>query len=389
MMRKKTHEEFVEEISIKNPDVEILDTYINSRIKIRCLCRVCGCEWKPLPTSLSRGMGCPSCGIKKLSKALRLNTQEFIERLSFVNPDIEVVSEYISTRDEIDCKCKVCGNTFKKKPMLLMRGQGCSICDRKRIRDAQLLSEDEFLRRISLVNPNVILLEEYNGRHQKILCYCTTHNRRWKTRPSELLDGCGCPDCYSEKIGNALRLSQEEIENKLKEVNPDVVLIGRYAGLQTNTECKCKKCGYVWKPRPGNLIYGNITGCPKCQSYSKGEDRVKRYLTDNDIEHKIHKTYKNLTGVGNKPLSYDFYLPKFNLLIEYQGRQHETPSTFGDMSIDVANKRFEIQQEHDKRKKEYAEKHNIDLLEIWYYDYNNIEQILKDKLHINNTEKSS
>ena len=32
---------------------------------------------------------------------------------------------------------------------------------------------------------------------------------------------------------------------------------------------------------------------------------------------------------------------------------------------------------------------NIILLEIWYWDFNNIEQILNEKLHINNTEKSA
>ena len=33
---------------------------------------------------------------------------------------------------------------------------------------------------------------------------------------------------------------------------------------------------------------------------------------------------------------------------------------------------------HDKRKQQYAKDHMIDLLEIWYYDYNNIENILNN-----------
>ena len=39
-----------------------------------------------------------------------------------------------------------------------------------------------------------------------------------------------------------------------------------------------------------------------------------------------------------------------------------------------------IQQEHDRRKRNYAKDHNIELLEIWYYDFNNIEQILESRL---------
>lgn len=41
---------------------------------------------------------------------------------------------------------------------------------------------------------------------------------------------------------------------------------------------------------------------------------------------------------------------------------------------------FIIQQEHDKRKRDYAQNHDIKLMEIWYYDFDNIENILIDNL---------
>lgn len=44
--------------------------------------------------------------------------------------------------------------------------------------------------------------------------------------------------------------------------------------------------------------------------------------------------------------------------------------------------KFEIQKEHDKKKKEYAESHNIELLEIWYWDFDNIEKILEKELAV-------
>jgi very-short-patch-repair endonuclease len=70
-------------------------------------------------------------------------------------------------------------------------------------------------------------------------------------------------------------------------------------------------------------------------------------------------------------LSYDFYLPSYNLLIEYQGEYHD--GTANNQSKDA----FLRQQEHDKRKLEYSVEHNIELLEIWYYDFENIENILQ------------
>lgn len=86
-------------------------------------------------------------------------------------------------------------------------------------------------------------------------------------------------------------------------------------------------------------------------------------------------TFDGLCGVNGGLLSYDFYLPNKNVLIEFQGEQHEQPiEYFG------GKEKFKIQQEHDRRKREYAKNHNIDLLEIWYWDFNNIEQILRAKI---------
>lgn len=111
--------------------------------------------------------------------------------------------------------------------------------------------------------------------------------------------------------------------------------------------------------------------CPRCQ-YSKGEERIEQYLTSNKINHFPQKKFVELRGQNGGWLSYDFYLPEYNLLIEYQGEQHE-------MYIDgfhKTEKDFEKQLEHDRRKREYARRNNINLLEIWYWDFYKIEEIL-------------
>ena len=69
-------------------------------------------------------------------------------------------------------------------------------------------------------------------------------------------------------------------------------------------------------------------------------------------------------------------MPDYNLLIEFHGKQHEKPIEFFG-----GEKQFEIQQEHDRRKREYAKQNNINLLEIWYYDIDNVESILMQKIN--------
>ena len=68
-------------------------------------------------------------------------------------------------------------------------------------------------------------------------------------------------------------------------------------------------------------------------------------------------------------------MPDYNLLIEYQGQQHERAVDFFG-----GEEKFEIQKEIDKKKKEYAQNNHYDFLEIWYRDYDNIENILSNKL---------
>lgn len=134
----------------------------------------------------------------------------------------------------------------------------------------------------------------------------------------------------------------------------------------------CEDCGEEFETSPNiSVLKNRSVKCKNCNS-SKGEQRIKEWLIDNNINFEQQKTFEYLTGVGNGLLSYDFYLPKYNLLIEYQGIQHEK---FVE-EFHKFKRGFIIQKEHDKRKEKYAKDNNIELLKIWYYNYESIEEIL-------------
>ena len=142
----------------------------------------------------------------------------------------------------------------------------------------------------------------------------------------------------------------------------------------------CENCGSEFERRLANLNQAN-TGvfCRECNS-SQLEIKTKDILVKYNVKYNSQVEYNGLIGIKGGNLSYDFYLPNYNLLIECQGIQHEK-FTKGLHKTEVD---FKKQLEHDKRKREYAEKHNINLLEIWYYDIDNIENILIEKLQIEN-----
>lgn len=122
--------------------------------------------------------------------------------------------------------------------------------------------------------------------------------------------------------------------------------------------------------------------CRECNpyTYSRGEIRVAEYLLDRNIINVPQKSYKGLVGTGNGLLSYDFHLPEYNLLLEFQGDQHKKFTK----RFHRTPEGFDKQIEHDRRKKQYCIDNDINLLEIWHKDFDNIELILDKYLQIEN-----
>ena len=116
-------------------------------------------------------------------------------------------------------------------------------------------------------------------------------------------------------------------------------------------------------------------GCHSCQE-SKGERKISIFLDKNDINY--IREYKFEDCINILPLKFDFYLPEYNICIEYDGIQHFKPvEIFGGL------KSFNEQRINDEIKKNYCINNNIKLLRISYKDYKKINSIL-NKLLSNN-----
>jgi very-short-patch-repair endonuclease len=115
------------------------------------------------------------------------------------------------------------------------------------------------------------------------------------------------------------------------------------------------------------------SACPKCRE-SKGEKSIFKWLKNNGIY--VIQEYKFGDCRDKRKLPFDFYLPDYNVCIEYDGEQHHTVRTnfFG------GNDKFKQLKRRDKIKTKYCKDNNIYLLRIPYWDFNNIEQILTETL---------
>lgn len=89
------------------------------------------------------------------------------------------------------------------------------------------------------------------------------------------------------------------------------------------------------------------------------ENWLREYLEQNDVVYEYQKTFPDLTGVNGGLLSYDFYLPSYNVLIELNGLQHyKSVDWFGGEATLIK------QQQHDNLKLQYAKKHGYKLIII-------------------------
>lgn len=135
--------------------------------------------------------------------------------------------------------------------------------------------------------------------------------------------------------------------------------------------CKCD-CGNLVIVSNNSLKQLNTTSCG-CL-ISKGEQKIKEILNSLNIQYETQKQFSDLLGVKNGKLRFDFYLPQYNIALEYQGEQHYKNIEHWD-----GQEGLQTRQIHDQLKRNYCLKNRIKLIEIPYTDFN----LLNDKYILN------
>lgn len=125
----KTSFELQSELNERNVQVTILGEYISARSKILYRCNLCGKEFSAIPNSLLNGQACPECGKKRSSLKRTKTTDDFKSDLLAIQPNIEIVGDYLGSHKPIKCRCKIDGYTWESYPAnLLNRSAGCAVC---------------------------------------------------------------------------------------------------------------------------------------------------------------------------------------------------------------------------------------------------------------------
>ena len=122
--QKFTTVSFKNELKNILPSINILEEYVNNHTKIKCECTHCKKIFYKIPDALLKGYGCSYCDNKNKFR----NHEEFIKDINQINSKIEILGNFISTKQKILVKCKECGKEWYSTPNMLLQGNGCRDC---------------------------------------------------------------------------------------------------------------------------------------------------------------------------------------------------------------------------------------------------------------------
>lgn len=372
-MRKLTTKEFIEKARKVHGDKYdySMSNYTIGANNVDIICPIHGLFRQQARNHLF-GQGCPFCG-KESAAQKRILDIDFVKLAKNVHGDKYDYSKanYINKKTKVCIVCPEHGD-FWQLPFVHLKGCGCPVCGLDKTLSHTRKTQAKFIKQATKIHGNKYDYSKvkYINSGEKVEIICPIHGSFFQ-EPSSHLAGRGCPDCGGRK-----RKNTEEFILDAKKVHGefyDYSLVD-YKNKSSLVKIICPIHG-VFEQRPENHLMGR--GCSLCKR-SVGEERVGRILDKYNVEYVTQYAIPNINlFCTNRTLHTDFYIKKLNTIIEYNGVQHyRSVEQFG------GQKQFEQQQERDMALRQYCERHKIKLIEIPYWEFDNIEKILKRKLKL-------
>lgn len=263
--------------------------------------------------------------------------------------------EYSTSKKPVIITCSLHGDFLKTPNNHISKRQGCPKCTNELKSKLNSQGIEKFIEKSKKIHGEKYIYTqvEYHNVNTPVTIKCPKHGN-FSQRPFNHSQGRGCPKCGRESItSDTIEFTEKAIGVHGNRYNYDKV---NYNGALNKVIITCPSHG-DFSQTPNDHLKGS--GCADC-SESKGEKHIAEFLTNKNITFIRQKTFEGCKGKFRK-LLFDFYLPEYNMLIEYDGRQHfEAFDFFG------GNKGLQRVKLYDKIKNEYAEKNNIKLIRIKY-----------------------
>ena len=314
-----------------------------------------------------KGHGCRACGQEKRYNIKVEDVIKKFEQIHGEKYDYSLYTEWKGWHKTFPLICKSKEHPehiFYSTPASHFYQQtGCALCGNLSTAAKMTSTTEEFVAKARIIHGGIFNYSKttYGKNHrQNITIICSAHGK-FQQRPDHHLAGSGCNECKSDEASARLSYDFKKFEALANEEH-----LGRYSydekSYTTYKDLKgirvtCPDHG-SWTCQPQNHTHGR--GCPKCYQ-SHGEREVEKFLLNKRIAFSNQKSFPGCRD--KRELRFDFYLPKYSALIEYDGSQHYIERDEGPFKG-----QFKEIKRKDKIKNIFCKEAGIPLLRIRYDD---------------------
>lgn len=326
----------------------------------------------------SNSRGCPYCSNTKVLIGYNdlFTTHPHIAKEWSPNNTSSIYDKTCYSKKKVLWICKN-GHKYSCSLYHRCRGVGCPICTNKRVAvgiNDIITTHPELALEWDYTQNKIMPTEIVAGSHKIIWWRCSKGHSYKQVVKNKVYQHQGCPICSNKKVligFNDIWTTHTEICEELLNKEDGY----KYSfGSGKKVSWKCKKCQYIWITSIAERLCNN-KGCPKCNR-SYGEKKIEQILSQYNVEFIREQTFEGCKDKSR--LKFDFYLPDYNVLIEYQGQQHYPGhnTIFHPKGNRYKKSDLESIQKRDQIKRDFCQNEGIKLIEIPYWEYKNIETII-------------
>lgn len=292
----------------------------------------------------------------------------------FVEEDYTIIYAGKNSSENSIIKCNTCGRKIIVNTGELFRKRRKHICSKCYYlrRDTQA-NREYIYKKIQDRAYNIDFFmkkQSQNGNRGDVVRFtckkCDYVNEFFVSNLLKNNSNCECQRCSGQKIYKDDIIFRQELEEHFPN---KFTLLSPYESANKDIKVRCNTCNFIQSIKPPTLLRNGY--CPKCGKIkSSGEAIIAKWLDDKKIFYERQKYFKNWDiGIHY----FDFYLPDYNLVIEYQGKQHYEYNPF----FHKTEENFLYRQKKDLGKKEKALAEGINYLSIKYTNYCHLTEILE------------
>lgn len=379
--------------------------YINTRTKVIIICKVHNHEFLVTPHNHLLGTNCPICGeINRKINVSRtygeiIDLSNKIHNNAYLYKEVDDYNVKMTSYEKIEIYCPKCNKWFIQNVNSHISKHGCPHCHNiQNYKYHHIKTYNDVIEYSKKLYNNKYIYNTQVDLNKKILksdkisYWCPDCNKIFTQKIIHHIDGhCHCycarrtkkkiittikvPKQYGTPYKDIINLANKIHDNKYQYDNS--ILPDTFIKNKDILNIYCPKCKEWFKQQ--KVVHINMKGgCPICKS-SRGELVINNYLKDKNIDFITQKKFPDCKLI--RVLKFDFYLPDYNMCIEFDGIQHFEVSDFSK-DIDRNIKNFLLTQKRDAIKTQYCKDKNIKLIRISYKQFSKIENILDSILQV-------